>query len=87
MAPTKRNSAAQKATGAAKMVPGKSVVMRPPPPAFAVAVISWKLSVPVYWNSRNIPIRNPKSPIRLTMNAFLPAFALAVSLYQNPISR
>ena len=28
--------------------------------------------------SRNIAIRKPKSPIRLTMNAFLPASALAL---------
>ena len=35
----------------------------------------------------NIPIRKPKSPIRLTMNAFLPATELAMSWYQNPISR
>ena len=46
-----------------------------PPAAASVAdrVISGKLSVPVYWKIRNIPIRNPKSPIRLVMNAFFPA--------------
>ena len=47
----------------------------------------WKLRVPVAWNSRNMPIRKPKSPMRLVMKAFLPASALAVVWYQKPISR
>ena len=37
--------------------------------------------------SRNIATRKPKSPMRFTMNAFLPASALALSLNQKPISR
>ena len=32
-----------------------------------------------------MPRVNPASPIRLTMNALLPAVVLACSLYQNPI--
>ena len=43
--------------------------------------------VPVYWNIRNIASRKPKSPIRLVMNAFLPASAFAVPEYQKPIKR
>ncbi|MND04745.1 hypothetical protein D3C83_251580 [compost metagenome] len=43
--------------------------------------------VPKFANIRNIATRNPKSPIRFTMNAFLPASAFALSLNQNPISR
>ncbi len=46
-----------------------------------------KSSVPKFANSRNIAIRNPKSPMRLTMNAFFPASALALVLNQNPINR
>src|SRR6185295_1655863 len=38
-------------------------------------------------NRMNIPSRNAKSPTRFTMNAFLPAAALAMSWYQNPIKR
>ena len=38
-------------------------------------------------NRTNTPSRNPASPIRLTMNAFLPASAFSGSVYQNPISR
>ncbi len=41
----------------------------------------------MFANSRNIAIRNPKSPMRLTMNAFLPASAFAFSLNQKPISK
>ena len=37
--------------------------------------------------SRNIPKRKPKSPMRLVMKAFLPASALAFSEYQKPMSR
>ena len=33
------------------------------------------------------PTMKPKSPMRLTMKAFMPALALAWSLYQKPISR
>ncbi len=56
-------------------------------PDCATEVISEKFIVPLYWNSRNIPSRKPKSPMRLVMNAFLPASALALSVYQKPMSR
>jgi hypothetical protein len=36
---------------------------------------------------RNMATRKPKSPMRLTMNAFFPASALAFSVNQKPISR
>ena len=55
-------------------------------PAAAWAVPA-NVSVPVLANSRNMAIRNPKSPMRLTMNAFFPASAFAFSLNQNPMSR
>jgi hypothetical protein len=35
----------------------------------------------------NIATSRPKSPMRLTMNAFFPASAFTFSLNQNPISR
>ena len=34
-----------------------------------------------------IPRPNPKSPTRLTMKAFFPAFAAAARVYQKPIRR
>ena len=34
-----------------------------------------------------MPRANPQSPTRLTMNAFLPAFAADSRVYQNPIRR
>jgi hypothetical protein len=37
--------------------------------------------------SVNIPSRKPRSPTRLTTNAFLPAIAFCSSVYQNPMSR
>ena len=46
-----------------------------------------KSSDPRCVKMRNIATRNPKSPIRLTMNAFLPASALICSLNQKPMSR
>ena len=51
-------------------------------PVVASAPISEKRRVPVAWNSRNMPIRNPKSPMRLVMNAFLPASAALFFSYQ-----
>ena len=42
---------------------------------------------PMLANSRNIATRRPKSPMRLTMNAFLPASAFALSVNQKPMSR
>ena len=47
----------------------------------------WYWSVPVTAKSANMPSRKPKSPMRLTMKAFLPAAAAAGRSYQNPISR
>ena len=41
----------------------------------------------MFANIMNIATRNPKSPMRLTMNAFLPASAFAFSLNQKPMSR
>ena len=34
-----------------------------------------------------IPMMNPKSPMRLVMNAFARAQAFAASVYQKPMSR
>src|SRR4051794_37192254 len=48
---------------------------------------SRKSTVPNVKNTRKTASRNPKSPIRLTMNAFLPASAALDLRYQNPISR
>ena len=53
----------------------------------ALALTPTKSSRPMFANRMNIAIRNPKSPMRLTMNAFLPASAFAFSLYQKPIRR
>src|SRR5262245_66323932 len=49
--------------------------------------ISWKSIVPNWTNASSTPSTNPKSPIRLTMNAFLPASDADFFSYQNPISR
>ena len=46
-----------------------------------------KSSEPKFQNIRNIAIRKPKSPILLTMNAFLPASALAFSVNQKLIRK
>ena len=46
-----------------------------------------KSSAPTLLNSRNIAMRKPKSPMRLTMNAFFPASAFSRSLNQKPMSR
>ena len=61
-----------------------------PPVANAVAALGntvAKSSDPVCQKISIMATRNPKSPIRLTMNAFLPASALIFSVNQNPISR
>ena len=57
-----------------------------------IAFITWMSSVGyptllVVVNRMNMPIRNARSPIRFTINAFLPAAAFIISRYQNPISR
>src|SRR6476620_8163552 len=46
-----------------------------------------KSSVPNRRNTPRTPRMNPKSPMRLTMNAFLPASDADFFWYQNPISR
>jgi hypothetical protein len=46
-----------------------------------------KSSVPKLTKTRNIPSRKPASPMRLTMNAFLPASVALGRSNQNPISR
>ncbi len=43
--------------------------------------------VPNVAHSTNMPSRKPASPMRLVMNAFLPAAALTGSSNQKPISR
>ena len=43
--------------------------------------------LPPHANSVNMPSSTPKSPMRLTMNAFFPASAADGLWYQNPISR
>ena len=51
----------------------------------------WKTSV--YWSvpkcltSRNKAMRKPKSPTRLVINAFFPAFAAESRKKKKPISR
>ncbi len=51
------------------------------------ALIRSMSSVPTAVYSRNMPSRNPASPMRLTMKAFLPAAAFSGSSNQKPISR
>ncbi len=55
--------------------------------ASAPALMATKSSVPNTVNSRNIATRRPKSPIRFTMNAFLPASDFSRSPNQKPIRR
>jgi hypothetical protein len=56
-------------------------------PDVNAALIRSMSSVPNAQYSRNMPSRKPASPMRLVMNAFLPARALARSSNQKPISR
>src|SRR3954452_11408252 len=53
----------------------------------AARATSWKSTVPNRVNSSSTPSTNPKSPIRLTMNAFLPASEADFLTNQKPISR
>ena len=66
-----------------------TVITPPPEPNSwrAAGNSSSNRSVPAAVTSSSMPRRNPKSPIRLTMNAFFPASAAAGRSYQNPISR
>ena len=45
------------------------------------------LAPKVVTKNMNMPRRNPKSPILLTMKAFLPAFDAESFRYQKPMSR
>ena len=53
----------------------------------AAAITARKSSVPNVTKTRNIPARNPASPIRLTMKAFFPASEALCLWNQNPIRR
>ncbi|MNT51048.1 hypothetical protein D3C72_1879970 [compost metagenome] len=53
----------------------------------AIAFSSTKFKVPNVVNRINIPIKKAASPIRLTMNAFMPAAAFSESENQKPIKR
>ncbi len=55
--------------------------------AAKLALMRSMSSVPRACQSTNMPSRKPASPMRLTMNAFLPAAAFSGSSNQNPISR
>ncbi len=46
-----------------------------------------KSTVPSATHSHMNPSKKPKSPTRLTMNAFLPALAADCRVYQKPMSR
>ena len=70
-----------------KSVAAVTTALPPAKTAGAAWAISRKVRVPSAFQRMNIATRKPKSPIRLTMNAFLPASALAFSLNQKPISR
>jgi hypothetical protein len=78
----KRKSAAQNTLGCEK-----TFIISAGEWAWAAERMSGMERVPVASKSRNIPRRNPKSPMRLVMKAFLPASALALSEYQKPMSR
>jgi hypothetical protein len=49
--------------------------------------MSWKSIVPNRAKTNSTPRTNPQSPIRLTMNAFLPASDADCFWNQKPISR
>ena len=53
----------------------------------AALATSRKSSVPNVTKTRKMPSRNPQSPTRLVMNAFLPASDALFFSYQYPISR
>src|SRR5207247_9508093 len=57
------------------------------PSGASARAISWNSIVPNRTNASNTPSRNPKSPMRLTMNAFFPASDADCFTYQKPISR
>ena len=53
----------------------------------AAAMTARKSSVPNVTKTRNIPARKPTSPMRLTMNAFLPASEALCLWNQKPMRR
>ena len=55
--------------------------------AAAISATAWKSSVPKVKKTRKMPRMKPQSPMRLTMNAFLPASDALCLWYQKPISR
>ncbi len=55
--------------------------------AAALRATSWKSRLPKRSTSSSMPSTNPRSPIRFTMKAFLPASDADRLRYQNPISR
>ncbi len=56
-------------------------------PSWTFSWMRARSSVPAIFQRRNMPRRKPASPIRLTTNAFSPAWAFSASVHQNPISR
>ncbi len=69
IAPTKK----QRATKPAKVSPRAYGAVTVAESATTCGRIALYLSVPNLEISANMPVRNAKSPMRLTMNAFLPA--------------
>ena len=59
--------------------------------SFAIAAESPRTALnsvePNVVQMRNTPVAKPKSPMRLTTNAFMPAAAASGFSYQNPINR
>ena len=53
----------------------------------AAAITERKSSVPNVVKTRNIPARKPASPMRLTMNAFMPASEALCLWNQKPMRR
>ena len=88
-----RGERARRATCAARSArPSTSTLVNSGAPSSAYVpaasrAIPLNSSVPTLVQSMNMAIRKPTSPIRLTMKAFFPASALALSLNQKPISR
>jgi len=55
--------------------------------AATCSAMALKSSVPNAVKAPNMPRMNAKSPMRFTMNAFLPASPADFFVYQNPMSR
>ena len=57
-------------------------------PKGSAAELIWAIpTLPTWLKRMKIPMRKPKSPMRLTMNALRPAYAFSSSVNQNPIKR